>query len=188
MSNINLLPPNIKESIEQKKKNSMVLGLFYKSLIYALIIIVVTVGAYIYLENNTNNIAAKLAVANEQINGYGQLEEQSTRVSEKLLAIKTIEKKLNHWTDVVAEVQKVMPSGVYLSKTSLNADNKIRGEISGFAKTKNGIATLRDAMEKSEYFEYVDIEEAATETNPKTGEDLESFTLTFSLQKGALDE
>lgn len=188
MNSINLLPPDIKESIAQKKKNGVILGLFYRSLLLAVFVLVITTGTYLYFQKNSQKVASELEVATQSVSGYGQLEEQAAKIADKLSAIKAIEAKLNHWSGTVAEIQKVMPTGVYLSKASLNSDNKVRGELSGFAKNKEGIAALRDAMEASTYFEYVDIESASTETNPKTGDDLESFVLSFSLEKGALDE
>jgi len=188
MNSINLLPPDIKKGINQKKKNATLLKLLYQSILYTILVIAITVGAYFYFEQNTQRISNQLEAADNDTTAFGQLEKQSADVAGKLLAVKTIEGNLNSWSNDVAEIQKIMPSGVYLTKVSLTSDSKVRGGMSGFAKNKDSVAVLRDAMEDSEYLEFVDIENASTETDPKTGKDLESFTLSFSLAKGALDD
>jgi vacuolar-type H+-ATPase subunit I/STV1 len=188
MSNINLLPPDIKTSLEQKKKNLIVRNLFFKSLWIFVFTLGITAGTWFYLENTARNVDEDLALANEAVSSFGSLETQARKVSEKITAIKTIENGLNHWQNVIAEVQKVMPTGTSLSKLSLNSNSKTRATMTGYAKDKQSIATLRDSLETSEYFEYVDIESASTQDDPKTGTDIETFTLSFSLQKGALDE
>jgi hypothetical protein len=188
MNSINLLPPDIKSSLEQKRKNVIVLSIFRKSLWILLLISGIIVGTWFYLESSARNVDNELAKGNEAIAAFGNLETQAKKVSEKITAVKKIEAGLNSWEGVVAEIQKVMPSGTYLSRMSLDSNSKNRATMTGYAKNKQNIASLRDALENSDYFEFVDIESASTENNPRTGVDIETFTLSFSLEKGALDE
>lgn len=188
MNSINLLPPEIKATLEQKRKNVVVLGIFRKSLWIFLLTSGIVIGTWFFLENSARTVDDDLAKGNEAIAAFGNLETQSKKVSGKITAVKTIEGSLNSWEGVVAEIQKVMPGGTSLSRMSLDSNSKNRATMTGYAQNKQNIATLRDALENSEYFEFVDIESASTENNPQTGVDIETFTLSFSLEKGALSE
>jgi Tfp pilus assembly protein PilN len=188
MNSINLLPPDIKKSIEQRKKNARTVHYFWRSFMYALLALAISGAAYVGIEQLYHKNTAELAKAETEISSYGDVEAKAKSVAEKLSTIKSIQKEINSWSGVILEIQKVMPSNVSLSRVSLKSDSKTRAEITGFAKTKEGIASLRDALDESEYFEYVDIESASTEKDAKTEINLESFVITFSLSKGALDE
>jgi Tfp pilus assembly protein PilN len=188
MSSINLLPPDVKLGLEQKRKNLVVLKILYRAIWVFIFVAVVVAGTWYYLENSARNVDEELSRGNESLAAFGNLETQAKKVSEKITAIKKIESGLNHWPGVVSEIQKVMPSGTYLSRMSLDSKQKARATMAGYATDKQSIAALRDALESSEYFEFVDIESASTESNPKTGVDIETFTLSFSIEKGALDE
>lgn len=188
MNSINLLPPEIKNGLEQKKKNLVVRRILVRS-IWAFIFTVLFSGAaWFYLNYSAGNIDDEMVQKEEAISKFGLLENKAKKAADKISSVKKIESKLNHWENVVAEVQKVMPAGTYLSRVSLNADGKVRASMTGFAKSKENIASLRDALENSEYFQYVDIDNAATQTDPRNDTEVETFTISFSFEKGALDD
>lgn len=188
MSNINLLPPDIKSSIEQKKKNTVVRNILIKMVWIIVLTVAISVGCWFYLDYSSGDLDETMAAKEESISKYGTLENKAKNAADKISSVKKIEGNLNHWQGLIAEIQSVMPSGAYLSKVSIYSDGKNRAEMTGFAKTKENIATLRDALEKSKYFEFVDIDSAATQSNPRDGAEIETFNISFSLEKGALDE
>ncbi len=188
MSNINLLPPQIKEAIDQRRKNAQARHIFIRVVFLNLAVILLTGAFYLYMNDQSRAATKAFEKAERSIEGYGQLEQEAARISERINAVKTIEKKLYSWHNVIAELRKVMPSGVYLSKVSLSADSKNRATVAGFAKSNEAVAALRDALENSDYFSFVDIESTSTEVDPKTKKELESFSLTFSLTKEALND
>lgn len=188
MSNINLLPPQIKDSIEQRKKNSVIRRILLRSIWLFGLTIGLAVVTWIFLDYSGRNVDEELIRKEEAISQFGGLENKAKKASEKITSVKKIENGLNHWEDIIAEIQKVMPAGSYLSRASLNAETKTRATMTGFAKTKENIASLRDALERSDYFEYADIDSATTQSDPRNGTVVEAFTISFSLEKGALDE
>ncbi len=188
MSNINLLPQGIKQNLEQKKKNRETLKFFTKTLLTLVLVIVISGTTWLFLTNGLRSINLAVEKKNEAIKKYGSLEEESKNTAEKLNTIKLIANSTNSWSPIIEEIRKVMPTGTYLSEISMSADTKTRGEMIGFAKTKDSIATLRNTLEDSTYFQFVDIENIATEEDPTTGIERESFTLSFSFTEGALDE
>lgn len=188
MNSINLLPPDIKSGLEQKKKNLLIKNILVKAVWAFLFTVSVTIGAWFYLNYSAGNIDSEMAANEEAISKFGTLENKAKKAADKISTVKKIEGNLNHWENIVAEIQRVMPTGTYLSRVSLNSDSKIRATMTGFAKSKENIASLRDALENSEYFRYVDIDSAATQSDPRTDTEVETFTISFSFEKGALDD
>lgn len=186
MINANLLPPEIKENIAQSKENSK--GLKYVWLTFGLLLVTVLIagGMWYYFNSTLGSTSDELQNRQEATKKYGTLEEKAKKLAERITTIKQINSKTNHWSGVISEIQKVMPSGVYLNSVRIDSSAKVRDQISGYAVSKQEVATLRDAMEKSDRFEFVDIESSTTEKNPKTQADQENFTISFSLSKGAL--
>ena len=86
----------------------------------------------------------------------------------------------------MAEIHNVMPAGAYLVSIKLDSDSKVRDQIAGMARSKQDVAALRDAMDKSAKFEYVDIESSSTQYDSASQKDVENFTITFAITKGAL--
>lgn len=186
MINVNLLPPESKKEITQAKKNRTIRGVFLKTLLLLLLTLLISITAWYYFSQNLSRTSSELKNKEEQMTKYGTLEEKAKKVSERLDTIKQIEQNTNHWSSVIAEIQKVIPNGIYLNSVKIEEDPKTRSQISGFAQSKQEVATLRDAMDKSDKFRYVDIEVSTTAKDPLKKRDIESFTISFSLEKGAL--
>lgn len=186
MISANLLPPEIKDEIEQTKKNRVSL----RFAVYAFLILILVggifVGGYIYFSRELKTNQAEL-IAKQQVNDkYGTVTEKAKSLAAKVNAIRSIDDNTYKWSGIITEIQKVMPSGAYLVSVKIDSDKKIRGQITGYASNKQIVASLRDSLENSSKFEFVDIESSKTQTDPTTQKDEENFTLTFSLEKGAL--
>lgn len=189
MSNVNLLPQNIKEEIEQSKKNLRARSYLIKTSFMLIILIVGVAGTYFYLSGVEKRLTEQVKSKEKEINQLGAIEGESRLLSERLEVItKIIKNETNYWSGTLEEIKKVMPKGAYLTSVSLSPDNKTRGRITGFAASKNVVAGLRDNMSDSKKFEYVDIESSTRNEDTNTGRVSENFVITFSLTKGGLDE
>jgi Tfp pilus assembly protein PilN len=186
MSKINLLPPELKKEIEQAKLNSKIIKSTFRNLIFILIITATYAAAFAYFTTAANTSNAILAEKEKQVDRFGSLERDSKLISERLTLISNINKNTPVWSGVIEEIQNIMPSGVYLASVKMDEKAKSRNQISGYAITKREVAALRNLMEESKKFEYVDIESSTTVSNPRTNTEVESFSLTFSFEKGAL--
>lgn len=186
MSKINLLPAEYKKDIEQAKANGKILNTLARvSWLFVGLVLVYLVT--LFLMNQT--LAAKTRELKEneaQVNGFGNLEEKSKKISERLTNIRTIDRKSPKWSTVISEIQRVMPSGIRLTKVKMDNQTKSRGNMSGYAATKKNVADLRNLMERSEKFKYVDIDSAGTVEDPETKKEVESFNISFTLEEGAL--
>lgn len=186
MINVNLLPPEIKAEIKQTKKNRQILGFFYKLFFLLVAFIILVGGFYYYFKTKLTVVTANLNAQENEIKKYGTLEEEAKKISDRLSTIKQIEGNSNTWSGVIDEIMKVVPSGVSLKSVKIDATSKNRNQFSGEALSKTQVASLRDSMEKSNKFQYVDIESSTTTEDAATKKESENFTISFSLEKEAL--
>lgn len=184
-NNINLLPKEIKEDIAQSKKNKRALNYLYKSFFWITITFTIILICWIYYSVQISGISDLINRKEISINKYSEIEIKSKEIADRLKTIKKIDNELYTWPKVLEEIQKAMPSGATLTSLSLNPEKNQRSEITGKAKTKSTVASLRNLLEESEKFEFVNIERSSTSDDVKEGE-IESFTITFSLTEGAL--
>jgi type IV pilus assembly protein PilN len=186
MINVNLLPPEIRAEIDQQKKNGQVMSVFWKLIALTLTYLLIFGGFYYYFYSSSRTLSSELGTKEEEVKKYGTLEEEAKKVAERLNIIKQIQGNTNVWSGVIDEVMNVVPSGVSLKSIKIDSSAKNRNQISGEAVSKTLVASLRDSLEKSDKFEYVDIETSMTAEDPTKTKELENFTISFSLEKGAL--
>lgn len=188
MTKINLLPPKIKKDIELKKKNrEAVLNL--TKVLFSLVAATI-IGSIVWWHLNSKIKLSEEILQNvsQSIEKYGNLEQEAKKTADKIDKIDKIEKNLDHWSPLMREIQELIPQDTTLTKLSISTDPKVRCEIIGYAKDKASISALRDNMENSDYFEYVDIVNTTTESPSGEKTERENFNIGFSLEKGALDE
>jgi Tfp pilus assembly protein PilN len=186
MINVNLLPPEIKGQINQTKKNLSLLKIVGKVSLLFFTYSVVAVGFYLYFDASLSSIISEYNNKEGQIKEYGALEEIAKKVVERINTIKQIQDNTNAWSGLIDEITKVVPNGVSLKNIKIDSSSKNRNTITGNAISKTDVATLRDAMEKSTKFQYVDIESSTTTEDLSAKTEFESFTISFALEKGAL--
>lgn len=187
MINIDLLPPEIKDEIKQSKMNKQILGFAVKMFLILLAYVILMGAYYFWFTNTLNAVTQRYTQEDKEVSKYGQVEEEAKKVADRLESVKKIEANTNHWSGAIGEIAKVVPSGVSLLSIDIKSVKNNRNQITGEAKSKTGVAALRDSMEKSEYFEFVDIESSITTEDKTAGNEYENFTLSFSLEKGALE-
>jgi Tfp pilus assembly protein PilN len=186
MINLNLLPPEIKEQQAQVKKNKQILNAFVYSIVALLFVGFAFLGLTYYFNAKLENTNRELGEKEKSVKKYGDIEDRAKKVTERIDTVKRIIDGTNLWSSLIEEIQKIMPDGISLSSIRIDAAATNRNTISGYAVSKKEVAALRDAMEKSDKIEYVDIESSTTIFDSGLKREVENFSLTFSLSKGAL--
>lgn len=186
MIKVNLLPPEIKDEITQSKKNRRVLVVLWKLIFIILIYFILLGGFYYWFSMNLKKTSEELTVKEEEIKKYGILEEEAKNIADRLNTIKQIQSNSNVWPGVIDEIMKIIPGGISLKSVKIDSVVKNRNQITGDANSKTEVASLRDSLEKSKKFQYVDIEASTTVKDPAGNKEYENFTISFSLEKGAL--
>lgn len=188
MNSINLLPKKIKEEIEQTKINKKTRLYLFKSLVILAFILIIISMLIFYFNQQNAKTELLLSERQKSIDSYGNLEAESRIFAERLNTISRIDREINYWSFIFEEINKIMPNGAYITSLSMDADRKNRSRLTGFALSKNTVATLRNSMDQSDKFEYIDIESSSTVVNQNSSKEEENFIITFSLKKDALKE
>lgn len=186
MNSINILPPEIKQEIQQAKRNSKAVSYLFRSILLSGIVILISISTFLFLNYSLKKANDNLGQKEEEITKFGSLETQAKNIADRIASIRNITNASNKWSEVIGEIQNIMPSGIYLRTVKMDDAVKGRGQMTGIARTKNEIASLRELMEKSKKFEFVDIEMSSTTEDLRTKSPIETFTISFSLEKGAL--
>jgi Tfp pilus assembly protein PilN len=188
MISVNLLPPEMQAEISDSKKNRIALSSLYQMLLLLFVFIVIFIGFYLYFQSILNSKKSSYEQDIKTTEKYGALEESAKKIAEKIDTIKKINAENGTWNGLIGEINTIVPTGVTLNSIKIDTSTKTRGQITGYAASKTNVAAFRDAMEKSKKFQYVDIENSTTQEDPTTKREVENFTITFSLEKGALNE
>lgn len=186
MISVNLLPPEKKEEIAAAKRNGLVVSLLYRVVAVLITAMIVFGGFYYYFQTSLSREKNNYNQRVKTVERYGTLENTARKVADRLSTIKNINQESSHWSSLIEELNTVVPPGVTLSLIKMDTNASNRGQISGNSASKNNVAAFRDALEKSNKFQYVDIESSTTQEDPLTKREVENFTITFSLEKGAL--
>lgn len=185
MINVNLLPDEIKQEIEQTKKNAQVLSLLGRFSLFFLIYLLILTGFFFYLNGEVKKSNLELGEREAAMSKYNTLEEKSRRIADRINTVKKIDNASFRWSGLIEEMGNVVPGGVYLNSVKIDPAGKGRNQLTGYARSKQEVAALRDSMEKSSRFRYVDIERSSSGTGANDNSQ-ESFTISFSLERDAL--
>jgi len=187
MISTNLLPPEIKEEISQTKKNREVLSLFSRMIFMTGFIALLIFSLNYFMEYQRKEAAKKAFETQKIVSDYGTLERDAKKIADRIKAIKNISENTYTWLKTLNELQAVIPEGTSLDTFKVDTTSKTtRGQITGKAQSQRDIAALRDAMDKSSKFEFVDIDLSQTQTDPSTKATRQVFAISFSLTKEAL--
>ena len=181
MIDVNLLPAEIKDSVSQAKSNKRALAYFKRSCFFTFAVVFIAVAAHFYFLSVLEQSKRQLKAAEAAVQEFSQIEAQAQSLTQKLSKIKKIDDSRFIWSNVLTEIDNITPANVRVISLKLDSVQKNRASVNGRAPSKKDVADYRDILEKSNYFEYVDIE--STQNNG----DSESYNITFSLSKDALE-
>ena len=161
---INLLPSDRKEEIRFAKLNRIVLR--YLRLVMLLIVIIggILGGTLYYLGFLNDHAAADIAAKKLEISAGATFMKQAKDVSDRLLAIKTIQVSQTRFSLLLDDLAKVLPQGVAIDTITLTGDDTkpVRVAVSG--NTYNSMLVFRDAVAKSPRISGVDLESISQDT------------------------
>ena len=161
---INLLPSTRKDEIRFAKLNRIVLR--YLRLILLLIVVIggiLAVTVY-YVGVVKAQAAADIAVKEQELAAGAPFMNQAKDVSDRLLAIKTIQASQTRFSLLLTDLAKVLPQGVAIDTITLTGDDTKPVRIAVSGNTYNSMLAFRDAVAKSPRISGVDLESISQDT------------------------
>ena len=169
MIRLNLLPPAIKEDIAYAKKNASLYQVLIK-LIAGFVAMAAIVGVVGYIVYSNQQIASEEKnVSENQLASWKTTESDAKDFSDRLTLVSTIGASRLDWPLIFSEIAKSTPANVKMSSFDFTKNATDRATLSGFAMSNADIGTFRELLSKSSLFNYVDIENTATATDPLDG-------------------
>lgn len=188
MSNINLLPKEIKEEYGASKKNRIMLNVFIGILFISFSLVGVLVASRIYLNTKYEDAKNELKEKESSMEKYGTLEKDASDLDAKLKTARTVINKKILFSKAMSQIWESVPPKVYLMAVKMEENTLDRGEITGSAENKKEIANFIELLEDTEAFEYVDLENTAKTIDPFLSVEKENFTLSFTINLKDLNE
>lgn len=185
INNINLLPSELKEAYESSKKNRSLLNTFIAVLIIMIIFFAALFSSRIYLSGQIKTIDKEVFVKEQSISKYGTLEKDAKKMSDKIAAAKKLIDSKAYFSKILNQVWEATPSKVYVLEVSFEKENGKRGKLTGSAENKIELAKFVEGLEKTEAFEYVDIENSTISNDTYLQVPKENFALSFSIKGGS---
>lgn len=148
---INLLPPQIKEEIENSRIVGLMLKIFFMA-IFSLVVFLVFLQFCLHFISLQEGASKGKITSFERNESYVQVKESQDFLrdySKRAISIKGgLKKQKNYW-GVIEEVNKVVPQGVALRE--LKVDEK-EAVLIGKAASREDLLFLKTQLEKSEIF------------------------------------
>jgi type IV pilus assembly protein PilN len=162
---INLLPSARKEEIRFAKLNRIVLR--YLRLVVLLIFVLGSIlgGTLYYLGILNANAAADIADKKQSIAADAPFMLQAQDISDRLLAIKTIQSSQTRFSTLLDDLAKVLPQGVAIDTITLTGDDTKPVRIAVTGNSYDSMLSFRDALAQSARISGVDLESITHDTS-----------------------
>lgn len=184
MIRLNLLPPEIKESIDYSKKNASLYQVLMK-LAAAFVVMAAVVGVVGYVVYTNKEIAQEeKAVMEAELASWKDTQTDAKDFSDRLNLVDKIQGEELNWELIFSELANSTPANVKLASYDFTSNSTTRVSLTGYAISNSDIGTFRELLSKSKLFQYVDIESVNAATDPAdSSKDVLSFKITLSLNQ-----
>lgn len=166
MNRLNLLPPELKESIEYSKKNAALYQLFLKMLAGFVVLVgfMVVIGFIVYY--GEVNATEEREVAKTQLESWDATGKDAKDFSDRLNLISKLKKEDLSWPLIFSEMSKSTPPNIRLASYDFANNSKDRVSITGYALSSTDIGKYRELLSSSVLFKFVDIESITQGNDP----------------------
>lgn len=161
---INLIPPTRKEEIRFARLNRTMLS--YLRLVVMVVAVLggILVACIFYVDQMNAHANADTAARKQEIAAQAVFQAKAKDISERLLAIKTIQASQTRFSVLLGDLAKVLPQGVSIDTITLTGDDTKPVRITVTGNSYNSILSFRDAVAGSPRISGVDLETISQDT------------------------
>lgn len=181
---INLLPPEIKEQIRYGRRNVSLRSYVVLTLIIALALSLSLYGADWYGQRELARLDSELAETDERLGPVKALTGEGQAVEAKLETLKQLFAKETNYVALLEDIEATVVSGAQLQRLELTGDETQPLELQFIVSDKLVGATLRNSLEASERFKFVDIQTINETATPTGTQIIASYKLSYEPGQG----
>ena len=174
---INLLPGDIKEDIDFGRRNVRIRKYVGLTVVVAGILSAGLIGANLYGKKELSRLEREHAALVEKLGSVKTLTEEAKVLESKLKILKELFAKETNYVALLEDIEKTIVPGSQLQQLELNGDETKPLELRFIIAEEIVAATLRNSLDESPRFKFVDIQDittAATDHGPE-------ITVTYKL-------
>lgn len=186
MININLLPPEIKAKIKQKKQAANVFS------ICLVIVIVFTVISVLFrsfqetiFKSRLDSLQSEITKANSDLSSYQDLEKKTAFLNNRNELATQIEKDNPYWSVILPDLVNSVPSDVQVTNLTVDLSKTPNFVLEATTVDEREAIKFKEKLENSKYFKDVAFKSAqistGDQTTPTTSQNL-TFNLEFNLE------
>lgn len=189
MININLLPPEIKTKISQKKKAANVFSI---CLVIVIVFIVISVLFRSFQEtifkSRLDSLQSEIQKANSDLAKYNDLEKEAAFLNNRSQLATQIEEKNPAWSIILPDLINSVPSDVQVTSLTINLSKTPNFVLQAVTVNEREAIKFKEKLENSKHFKDVAFKSASitnqnqTGATPTTPEQL-TFNLEFNLEQ-----
>lgn len=186
MININLLPPEIKAKISQKKKAANVFSI---CLVIVIVVIVISVlfrsFQETFFKSRLDGLQSEIQKANSDLSGYKDLEKEAAFLNNRVQLATQIEKDNPYWSVILPDLINSVPSDVQVTSLVVDLSKTPNFVLQAVTINEREAIKFKEKLENSNFFKDVAFKSASittgNQTDPAAPENL-TFNLEFNLE------
>ena len=186
MININLLPPEIKAKIKQKKQAANVFSI---CLVIVIIVIVISVLFRSFQEtifkSRLDGLQSEITKANSDLGNYKDLEKETAFLNNRSVLSTQIEKDNPYWSVILPDLISSVPSDVQVTSLTVDLGKTPNFVLAATTVNEREAIKFKEKLENSKYFKDVAFKSATitpgNPADPAAGGQL-TFNLEFNLE------
>jgi Tfp pilus assembly protein PilN len=181
---INLLPAQYKEQVRFGRYNVRLRWYVGLVLVVFAGMTLTLLGANWYAGSELRRLEGELGVIEEQLGPVRTLSEEAKQIATKLKTLKELFAKETNYVALLEDIEKTIVKGAQLQQLELTGDETKPLEMRFIINDKLVAATLRNSLEQSDRFKFVDIQditESDTESGPQI---IVTYKLSYEPGKG----
>lgn len=156
---INLLPPEKKEAILYGRRNVALRKYALSTLGAGLVLLTGLVASILYGQYKIGVLTKRHDQLVEKLGPHKSLIETAKSVESKLATLKELFAKETNYVALLEDIEKTIVPGAQLQELELNGDEKSPLEMQFTISNELVAATLRNSLEASPRFKFVDIQD-----------------------------
>lgn len=162
---INLLPPELKESVRYGRLNVIMLKYALVALsVSALVFILMMVGGTL-ISQSQGEIKASIEADRARVNELRTAYAEAQKIAGVVDTIDSVLDREVQFSELLQEIGSIMPSGAALTNLSISEDRSEPINLLAAAQSEETIAVLRENLADSKLFEAADVISIASISN-----------------------
>lgn len=184
-SNINLLPPELKDDVRYSKLNAKMIRYVVLVIILAALIGLSFGAASFKLRQDQADLDSQVSQQEAQLAQFNGLEDKAKQLSARLDSVQLALSSQNHLSSFLTELARLAPSGVYVVGLDIATTPAPSVHFTVFGNSPASLGAYRDLLATSPKIAAVDIQSVAPGQDPYLGQINYHADFVVSVKPGA---